>query len=490
MKKNYKIMRNSTTLLIFIVLLFVFGGCKKFLQVNSPITSITSESVFINDNTAISVLTHIYAVIGTRVNQPISPDAGFNSISLVTDLSADNLTLFNLDNEKMRNYYENNLQSINTAAGTILWERGYEYIYRVNAAIEGLNASTTLTPRIKQQLIGEAKFFRAFYYFYLVNLYGDIPLTTTSDYVFNSALPRSPVNTVYQQIITDLNEARGLLDERYLAVDMKTPTVERIRVNKAAATAMLARAYLFTGDYANAELMATEVINNPLYEIIKDDLGKVFLKNSRETIWSLQPTYANQNTWQPRFFLLPSTGPNATFPVYLSDDLISKFSATDRRLSSWIGTATVGATRYNYPAKYKAGPAVTALTEYEMVLRLAEQYFIRAEARAQQDKLTGTNSALSDLNVIRERAGLLASSETAKPRILDLIGEERRRELFTEWGDRWLDLKRTAKINTVMGAYTTIKGGVWQPFKALYPIAQSQLDLSPAIRDQQNPGYN
>ncbi|MBC7851372.1 MAG: RagB/SusD family nutrient uptake outer membrane protein, partial [Chitinophagaceae bacterium] len=110
----------------------------------------------------------------------------------------------------------------------------------------------------------------------------------------------------------------------------------------------------------------------------------------------------------------------------------------------------------------------------------AEQYLIRAEARAKLNDLTG---AISDLNTIRNRAGLANTIAVSQQNILNAIAEERRTELFGEWGHRWFDLKRTGKINEVMNA---LKAN-WKATDALWPIPIDQLKANPAL--VQNPGY-
>jgi hypothetical protein len=116
------------------------------------------------------------------------------------------------------------------------------------------------------------------------------------------------------------------------------------------------------------------------------------------------------------------------------------------------------------------------LTEYNMVLRLAEQYLIRAEARGMQNDLTG---AMDDVNIIRARAGLSSIDGTgfAQQDVLDAIDQERRAELFVEWGHRWFDLKRTGKIDAVLGP---VKPD-WQSKDALFPIAQTEIIANPNL---------
>jgi hypothetical protein len=121
------------------------------------------------------------------------------------------------------------------------------------------------------------------------------------------------------------------------------------------------------------------------------------------------------------------------------------------------------------------------LSEHYIVLRLAEQHLIRGEARAMQNKLIESKQ---DLNIIRNRAGLTNSTASSKEDILAAIARERKVELFSEWGNRWYDLKRTGKANSVL---STIKPQTWQATDTLYPIPQSQINLNSAL--SQNPGY-
>lgn len=487
----YKYRKRIFSTVMSVTLLLLAAGCKKFIEVDVPVTSVNAGNVYQNNSTATSVLTDIYSNLSQREPTAAVPDEALAGVSLATELSADNLTLFNKDNTRMLAFFENKLLAAGTPSGVYFWDRCYEFIYRVNAAMEGITSSAALTPAVQQQLLGECRFFRAFFYFYLVNLYGDVPLVLTTDYKQNALLSRTAAATVYNQILTDLLEAKQLLNEQYVAIDMITPGTERLRVNRSGARAMLARVYLYLGDYAKAEAEATAVINNNLYSLLTGTIGNTFLKNSQETIWSLQPVQtATQNTWAGKVFLMTSAGPNASRPVYLSDELIATYAPTDKRFTSWIASVKVGTKTYYYPAKYKAGSAITTLVEYDIVLRLAELYLIRSEARAQQNNLTGAGSAVSDLNVIRSRAGLPDTTITAQQDILNAILLERRKELFTEWGHRWFDLKRTGKMDGVMQVYAPVKGTTWESYKSLYPIAQKQIDLNPGMTGQQNLGYN
>ncbi len=106
----------------------------------------------------------------------------------------------------------------------------------------------------------------------------------------------------------------------------------------------------------------------------------------------------------PKLFILPASGPDPNSrPVYLSNNLLNSFEPGDIRRSEWVDSVISGHITYYYPFKYKVNKAGAAVSEYLMMLRLGEQYLIRAEARAQQGK---TADALSDINTIRSAQSL------------------------------------------------------------------------------------
>jgi hypothetical protein len=471
----------------FTLVLLIFSSCKKFIDVEPPVTRITGESAFNSDATASAVLTGLYTDIsGTTIASPNK----FRFLSLYAGLSSDELTLWQgiSDNLGVR-YYRNSLVSSSALSiGGELWRSCYPYIFICNSAIEGLDKSTLLSPVVKQQLMGEAKFMRALFYFYLVNLYGDCPMPLTTDPGINSNLPRTSVSDIYLQIIADLKEAQNLLSSQYLDASLLKTTAERVRPTKWAATALLARVYLYKGDWANAELEASYVINNSSLYVI-EPLNNVFKKNNKEAIWQMQPVRSGYNTEEAWVFIIPATGPTNFFtgnPVYMSSQLLNAFESGDQRKvnGNWVNSITVGANTFFYPYKYKVNTLNSPVTEYLTVLRLGEQYLIRAEARAKQNKISESQS---DLNIIRTRAGLLNTTANDQPSLLSAILHERQVELFTEFGHRWLDLKRTGNINTVMSIVTPQKGGTWNSNWALYPIPFSELQAAPQLT--QNNGY-
>lgn len=481
-----------TRIIFRIGVLFIFivpVGCKKFVTPDAPTTSINEENVYRTDATAIAVLTGIYAPMVN--NSLFSGSAG---ISLLSGLSADELTLANVvTDNRLIAYYKNELRTgPNESYGIELWRDIFYYIFKCNAALEGLSKSGSLTPSVKKQLLGEASFMRAFFYFYLVNFVGDAPLVLTTDPDVNAVLSRSAVPLVYQQIVTDLKEAQQFLSENFLNKDLQnySGTPERVRPTKWAATALLARTYLYLAEYANAEMEASKIINNTIQFSLPINLNSVFQKNGAEAIWQLQPVQTGHNTEEAFVFILPVTGPNATAnPVYLSAQILNAFDPADlrRKGGNWVDSVIVSGTTWYFPAKYKAtNTSSGGASEYLMVFRLAEQYLIRAEARAQQNKI---GDAQKDLNIIRTRAGLPNTKANDKATIVAAVLNERQVEFYTEWGHRWLDLKRTHNVDVVMNAVTPLKanGRTWQTYQQLYPVLYNDILLNPHLN--QNSGY-
>lgn len=284
----------------------------------------------------------------------------------------------------------------------------------------------------------------------------------------NNVLPRTPVADVYKQVITDLEEAVPLMNEDYA-------TSEHVRPNRSAAEALLARVYLYTQQWANAEKWSGTVIDGNRYHLL-EDLNGVFLKNSDEAIWQLQTFNAPRNTWEGF-----NAVPLSAVIFRLQQPLVNAFEPGDLRKEMWTGNMAVSGAPVYYPFKYKVRTS-DDFTEYSMVLRFAEQYLIRAEARAQQDNITG---ALADLDTVRHRAGLEPLPATlGKAGVLLAVEQERRVELFTEWGHRWLDLKRTNRADAVL---QPIKPA-WKSTAVLLPIPTDARKTNSNLT--QNEGYN
>ena len=458
-------------LLCLILLITSFTtACDDFVDVDLPKNQLTAETVFADAATATAALRSIYAKMR---------DEGLvSSLSRRLGLYADELDDFT----GQSSFYSHTLSELDTSIKA-LWSRTYNLIYEANAVVEGIENSSTLSLEDKNQFKGEALVIRAYLHALLVELWGPIPYSSTTDYVANTTVSRMPLNIVYSNIINDLMLASGLLGN-----DIST---DRTRVYAEVADAFLARAYLYTQQWELAEDMASRVINK---FVLEADIDKVFLKNSSESIWQFKPAFEGQNTQDADNFIYTGrpTG------VALSESFVlNEFELGDLRLSNWVGSTTsprpigIGVETWYYAFKYKEDSntfIINGLTEiptsfeYPVILRLAEQYLIRAEAKAELGDIAG---AQSDLNVIRIRAGLTNTTAANTNELLVAILQERRVELFTEQGHRWFDLKRTGKAATVLAP---IKPG-WRDTDILFPIPESEILLNPNLLPQ-NDGYN
>ncbi|MFN0256773.1 RagB/SusD family nutrient uptake outer membrane protein [Pedobacter ureilyticus] len=456
-------MKNVIKTGAIITMVLMVSSCKKFIEIDSPKSSITPGAVFRSDDLAVSALLGVYQQMAA--SGYASGDG--SSISTICGAAADELIGFN---NTIVPFYDNQLLPENSTLAS-LWSSMYARIYNLNTLLEGINGKNELSPAVANQLEGEALFARAFHFFYLLNLFGEVPLHLTTDYAVNAGKSRSSSIEVYKQIVSDLKSAEDKLGDNYVST-------ERVRPNKSAARALLAKVYLYMGDWPKADLYASLVLDqSSLYNLVAFE--DIFLKNSREAIWQLMPT-AGGNTSAGSLLIL-TTVPNA---VALRPDLaVNGFETGDLRKTNWIRSLVVQGTTYYYPFKYKVRSA-TSVSEYFMVFRLAEMYLIRAEARAKLDLLA---LAIDDLDKLRARAGL-SLIKTTTPNItredfLELLLKERRAELFTEWGNRWFDLKRNQKSNQVL---STIKAG-WKPTAVLFPIPKLEIDNNKNII--QNEGY-
>jgi hypothetical protein len=447
---------------------FIPTACKKFVEVAPPKNQLVSESVFTTDQTATAAIIGLYSKMMTDFSGFAFANGG---ITTYTGLSGDEFINYSNSPDQTQ-FYENSLQPTNTNL-PLLWGNAFNYIYTCNAMIEGLNNASSLSPTVKNQLTGEAYFLRAFNYFYLTNLFGELPLVTGTSYQVNQSIAKSNRSLVYHQIISDLQIAIPLL-----STDYSFSGGERIRANRWAAAALLSRVYLFTGNWKSAESEADTVIaNNSLFTLT--GINNVFLANSQESILQFMPVVSGFNTWEGYNFILTDIPSSSPAQVALTPGLLSAFEPNDLRRIGWVDSVIAGGSTYYYPFKYRVQLG-QQLTEYYTVLRLAELFLIRAEARVNLNDLSGS---LADLNVIRSRAGLPNATMGSSDELLTDIMKERRVELLCEWGHRWIDLKRTGTIDAVL---STNKAN-WQAKDSLYPIPIG--DIQNDINLVQNSGY-
>tara|TARA_R110002049_G_scaffold17075_2_gene66982 strand:- start:10179 stop:11615 length:1437 start_codon:yes stop_codon:yes gene_type:complete len=451
---------------VFVVCLVLgLSSCSDFVEIDPPKNTLIAETVFEDEATVESALANLYYKM--REDGMSSERIG---LSPLLGAYCDDLDYY-LSSAFFIDMYTHSIVASNN---TVLewWTYAYNIIYGANDIIKGLDNSESLSQNIKDNFKGQALFVRAYMHSLLVNIYGDVPYIKSISYIENNTITKTNVDEVYVKIIEDLNLAISMLSD----VDSSG---ENVIPNKSVANALLARMYLYTEKWTLAEQTASKLISSYTLE---QDVSKVFLKGSPETIWQFKPdVYPQNNSLVASLFIIQRI-PGQSFA--LTNSLLASFEPNDLRQSNWTSNITSddGLTTLHFPYKYKETFNTTNLSlEYSILFRLAEQYLIRAEARANLSNIAG---AQQDLNTIRNRAGLGNTSATNTNDLIEAILQERRVELFTEQGHRWFDLKRLGKAKQVI---SPIKPG-WNDSNLLFPIPENELILNPNLKPQ-NTGY-
>lgn len=462
---------NNSYCLLLLIPVFLFS-CEKFVTVNPPKFQLASEVVFKDSTIANSAIAGIYSQMYAL--NVLSSTFGGYGLTIQPGLSADELTM---PASSSNQFLNNDILPANADLARI-WTHCYNVIFMANDAIERLTQSNTLSPKFKDQLSGEVYFIRAISHFYLVNLFGDVPLVLKTDYLENSLVGRVSKDKIYEQIITDLLKSKELTVNDYSTYFAG----EKVRVNKCVAGALLARVYLYNKQYELALDETNDIIERSDLFSLEAECDNVFLKNSTEAIFQFVSYGGDGATYLGnRFNLFPSS--SAVVPPFtLTENLLNSFEEGDKRRLFWTKEYIVNNKSYVIPYKYKFKiPAyVQGVGEYDMVLRLPEQLLVNAESNAFLGRF---EEARNNINLLRRRAGLSDIAYDDLESLLAAIEQERRVEYFAEWGHRWLDLKRTERTSEVLGN----KPG-WKNTAVLYPIPLIELNNNPNLH--QNPGYN
>lgn len=449
--------RNFNIYVTFSLLaLTVLSSCDEFLDVKPKDALATSETVIVDKSSAESALRGLYSALG---------DAGYygTSFQSIGYLSGDNIQWTGSQSQVQE--FINHKVNADNATISSAWNAIYRTINRANnilAAVPQIK-DATLSELLRNQILGEAYFIRGLAYFDLARTWGGVPIVTSPTKAAgdNANIAKSSVSDTYAQALKDFDAAEPLLPE----------TTDRYRATKKTVWALKARYYLYQNNYVKADEYATKIIADARYKLLKP-FNAFFASNARGTDESVFELFyngttevnAHRNQWQPQ-----SNGGTRQW-------------APNDALVNLLNDPTVGGARNTLVAKdnqnrwYGNLYYRTPGSDPSYIIRIAELYLIRAEARAQQDQL---NDALDDLNAVRDRAGLQESTAASKEEILLAIENERRVEFALE-PHRWFDLVRTGRADEVLN--------VTEPFRLVFPIPADQVltdgDLVP-----QNNGY-
>lgn len=400
-----------------------------------------------------------------------------------------------------------------TVSVSEVWKGNYQGVSNCNQAIANV-PKFDIDDGLKNRLIAEAKFLRAYYYFNLVRIYGEVPLV---DKVIDSENPgdlekantRVPTDQVYNFIEEDLNAARDVLPVSYPAADVG-------RATKGAATALLAKVSMYRQEWQQAYDLTNEIINGAVgnYDLLPnyEDIWREVGENSVESLFEVQakigtPVAAVQQycvIQGPRgaAFIDAETGESVSaFSGWgfntPSQDLYDSYEPGDIRRDATIMSIgdtlfdgiildTAANLHYNYKAyvskfdeTYDGNNDQT--NKNVRILRMGEMYLINAEAA---NELGKTGEAAASLNAVRNRAGLANTTASGQSDLRMAIWHERRWEMGMEY-DRFFDLVRQGRAGEVLRAQgKNFVDGV----NEVFPIPQNEIAASGG-KLTQNPGY-
>lgn len=484
----------SKTILILFAVTMVNVGCD-YTDIDPEFTR-DADSFFIDEQDYYQALTGAYDLLQTSyLSLWIGEIASDNSIAggeSVTDTEGlhqiDNMTHGGVNNE-LRSVFRYNYAGITRA----------NFIFENQDNIDFAG---------KDEVLAEAAFLRAYYYFELVKFFGDVPLVVDRRIGAEeiSSLARTPATEVYAQIETDLMRA---------AENLTYTRSEKGRVTKGAALALLGKAYLYQDKFSEAAAVLDQVINEGPYSLSNDfsNLFRVGSENGPESVFEIE--YVGTEGGGYGCFVCLEGFAAVGFhsirgykgPIYAdgnsynlpTQDLVDAFEPGDIRLEPTIldieafaaenpGVEYVegagGHTGY-YNNKYlkrvdELGLADNDLTSpvNHRVIRYADVLLMAAEAHARKSS-PDEAKARDYLNQVRDRAGLDDVNATGQA-LVEAIWDERRVELAGE-GDRFFDLVRTGRADEEIDGFTPNKN-------ELFPIPQDEIDLANAGW-QQNPGY-
>jgi hypothetical protein len=433
-------------LAVLLVLLTGTSSCKKILDLD-PHNSTFTDAYFTNGQDANSAMAGAYAslrrILLNNSSWHVYGDAPSGEFSIRSDRDNQN---FNISNGEFT--------GLNVGSGNWNWQTYFQLVQQLNLIINkvpGIGLEKFSNRDDKQHIIGEAYFLRAYIYFYMTRVWGDVPLKLEPDLDIDQAknIPRTAAATVIKQCLADLQIAKDNLVFGYADENQRA-----VRANKGSALALEAHIKAWTGDYAGSETAANEVITSGGYSLSDStQYAKVFIGKSLEGIFELNVSYGqsegislNSGGYAPTL-RRPYIANKADVQWPVNTSYINKIykDTADFRYKTFFFQAqsSDGQTIKFSNVTYADGSAKNdpRLSNNIIIFRLADIMLLRAEAL---NKLGRDAEALTLVNRVRQRAGIADAEGSGEALGLTIL-EERLRELFYE-GQSYYDLVRTKKL--------------------------------------------
>lgn len=507
MKKN---------ILISILFISISFSCSDSFFDRYPTDTMTTENYMKNVDELKTILNAAYA--GMR-------GAFANSIVYIGDLPTDNAYDYKLNNSTAHiSLHESNVDSQNAIIRD-LWSACYKIINRCNIVIDEME-DVDSSPEVYNQLVGEAKFIRAYTYYVMVRVWGDIPLVLhdIENYMDVFEYGRISTTEIYAQIISDLKDAESKLPDFYISDN------EIGKVSSTAAQAILGDVYLTHNDYDNAKIYFEKIINKEGEKLgLLDDYASIFDSNNannKEIIFAVQ--YAsNQVPSMSNYLGNASLGNIQGIPIaprgmessiygvnilLMTHELEAKYNEIDKRRSviytdlispDYQCTIPMTLKYFDYQNlidKKSGNPdsgCETIISRYsDILLKYAECL----------NELQNYTAAIDQIRRVRIRAGLETNIPIDYNSIFKAIEDERQLELSME-GHRWFDLLRTGRTKDVVNSFYNRENEIVLPFtisvyqygdpnsplsvsdhELLFPLPYDQVILNPE-KLKQNPDY-
>ena len=466
--------------LMLIVVGCVFYSCDTNEFLNPvPDTAVTAETYFQSDADVLSGIIGIYDAI-QGVNESTNGDdadvnRGVQYEYLITEHRTDNTRSATL--EGSRADFHRYLTDADNQQNEDYWASMYDIIFRANNILVFIDVADEAN---QAKYTAEAKFLRAYAYFNLVRLYNDIPLIT--EVVIpddkETLFTRVAASTVYAQIVADLDEAAGALDNAY-----------KSRASKAAAQGLLAKVLMSqpNPDYQRAQLLLEDVMGQG-FSLMSDFNDIFYSELNDEIIFAIQ--YASGDPLESQGFSAEFTSAvrqgrqdGLNIP---EDNLIADLNAYggDRTASTITNVqGSIEAAKY-LPDGYEwtedyGGNARNAGNDW-IILRYADILLMHVEAIMGTTGSTSNAAALNSFNQIRQRANRPDATAVSKD---DLLLE--RRVEFAFENQRWFDLQRFGVADQVLSAYAADMGYTDYNARALLlPIPAREINLSGGLLTQ------
>lgn len=287
-----KLKDKSKSLTSLLVILFIFGCSEDFLKLDDP-NRVTTEKFW---------KTEVDLLQGVAATYKMLTEESDGSYYMRTNpqLTEGKTENFTISTDVIGRYeigsYVNTISNNNTAQ---IFRAQYRGIFRANQVIHYAPQVENISEESRNAMIGEAKFLRGLFLFHLVNEFGSVPIITniaeSSDDFF---MPNSPVTEVWQQIISDWNDAEAVLP-------VKWPSDYVGRATKGAAIAFKGRAYLYQKEWDKAINEYEKLVNNQAaygYALMPNyaDLWNGQHRNSIESIFELQYSRNQADVWGGR----------------------------------------------------------------------------------------------------------------------------------------------------------------------------------------------